>query len=279
MEVKTNSYYKAVYILCFIFASLLTFSSLLGVLGISMSNELFAEMYQEYLNEVGDPDMALAYVQMVKAMTYVLFVVCFICAGFTYAEGGIFMKLSKMDDKTAYEKYNFALSWVIVSFFFCGFLIAGLALAGLLAVQKKQKENYLAGNVSDANVQTQTTSDVNFAAVNPNANVAPAKTSVDLSLENMEKVRERLVKLQEIKDLGAINDEEYAKIRSEIIATISPKKEEIMREETIQETVTAVDPVAEKKAKRLAKLEELKAIGAISEEEYQQLKIKVENDK
>lgn len=276
MEVKTNSYYKAVYILCFIFASLLTFSSLLGVLGISMSNELFAEMYQEYLNEVGDPDMALAYVQMVKAMTYVLFVVCFICAGFTYAEGGIFMKLSKMDDKTAYEKYNFALAWVIVSFFFCGFLIAGLALAGLLAVQKKQKENYLAGNVSDANVQTQTTSDVNFAAVNTNATVAqtPAKTGVDLSLENMEKVRERLVKLQEIKDLGAINDEEYAKIRSEIIATISPSKEE-----KVQETAAAVDPVAEKRAKRLAKLDELKTIGAISEEEYQQLKIKVENDK
>ncbi len=62
MEVKTNSYYKAVYILCFIFASLLVVTCLLGILGVSMSNDMFAEMYQEYLNQVGDPDLALAYV-------------------------------------------------------------------------------------------------------------------------------------------------------------------------------------------------------------------------
>lgn len=274
MEVKTNSYYKAVYILCFIFASLLVVTCLLGILGVSMSNEMFAEMYQEYLNQVGDPDLALAYVNSVKVMTYVLFVIGLICAGMTYAEGGIFVKLSKMDDKTAYEKYNFALAWVIVSFFFCGILIAGLALAGLLAVQKKQKENYLAGNVGDVNVQPQTqTNDVNVASGVP-AQTKPAcsKNEPDYSLENMEKVRDRLVKLQEIKDLGAINDEEYATIRAEIMQSITPKPEKK------EEQAPVVDPVAEQRAKRLAKLDELKAVGAITEEEYEKLKAKVENE-
>ena len=239
-----------------------------------MSNEIFAQIYQDYLNQVGDPDLANAYVESVRVVTYVFFVIGFICAGMTYAEGGIFVKLSKMDDKTAYEKYNFALAWVVVSFLFCGILIAGLALAGLLTVQKKQKESYLVGNVNEMNVQPQAqTNSVNIASgVSAQTKATPAKNETDYSLENMEKVRERLVKLQEIKDLGAINDEEYATIRAEIMQSITPKPAKK------EEPAPVLDPVAEKRAKRLAKLDELKAVGAISDEEYEKLKAKVENE-
>ena len=190
-----------------------------------------------------------------------MFIVGIISAGFTYAEGAIFGKLTIMDDKKAYEKYSFALAWVIVSFFFCGLLIAGLALAGLLAVQKKQKERYLAGEPNLANVA----SGVQGAQTAPVAPVAPVKKEEpNYSLENMEKVRERLVKLQEIKELGALTDEEFNKIRSEIMKSVAPAQ----KEEPVAEEAPVVNPVDEKKAKRLAKLDELKACGAVSEEEY-----------
>lgn len=269
MEVKTNSYYKAVYILCFIFASLMVFVSLFGLLGVSMSNEIFMEIYQASIEQGDTPEVALAYAQSIKTFTYIIFVYCIICSGFTFAEGGIFLKLSQMDNKQAYEKYNFALAWTIVSFFFCGLLIFGLALAGLLAVQRKQREQYLAEKVDvPENAQTQTNNTVS----GPSVSEAKVSNEPDLSLENMEKVRERLVKLQEIKELGAINDEEYERIRSEIMSSLNPKNE------VKEEPVVTVDPVAEKKAKRIAKLEELKACGAISEEEYAKLKEKVENE-
>lgn len=269
MEVKTNSYYKAVYILCFIFASLMALVCLFALLGVSMSNELFLEIYQSCIEEGQSAEAALAYVQTVKTMTYVLLVYGLIGSGFTFAEGGIFLKLSQMNDKQAYEKFNFALAWTIVSFFFCGLLIFGLALAGLLSVQKKQKEQYLSGKVNvPENAQTQTNNTVS----QPGVSEAKVSNKPDLSLENMEKVRERLIKLQEIKELGAINDEEYERIRSEIMFSLNPKNE------VKEEPVVTVDPVAEKKAKRIAKLEELKACGAISEEEYAKLKEKVENE-
>ena len=229
MEKTVNNYYKAVSILCYIFASILVVTCVLGLIGLSSSNELFTQMYNEYIAEGLDPAMAQALVEQVKNTVYALFIVGIISAGFTYAEGAIFGKLTIMDDKKAYEKYSFALAWIIVSFFFCGLLIAGLALAGLLAVQKKQKERYLAGEPNLANVA----SGVQGAQTAPVAPVAPAKKEeTNYSLENMEKVRERLVKLQEIKELGALTDEEFNKIRSEIMKSFAPaKKEEPVAEE------------------------------------------------
>lgn len=268
MEKTVNNYYKAVSILCYIFASILVVTCVLGLIGLSSSNELFSQMYNEYIAEGLEPAMAQALVEQVKNTVYALFIVGIISAGFTYAEGAIFGKLTIMDDKKAYEKYSFALAWIIVSFFFCGLLIAGLALAGLLAVQKKQKERYLAGEPNLANVA----SGVQGA---PTAPVAPAKKEeTNYSLENMEKVRERLVKLQEIKELGALTDEEFNKIRSEIMKSFAPAK----KEEPVAEEAPVVNPVDEKKAKRLAKLDELKACGAVSEEEYMALKEKIDKE-
>lgn len=274
MEKTVNNYYKAVSILCYIFASILVVTCVLGLIGLSSSNELFTQMYNEYIAEGLDPAMAQALVEQVKNTVYALFIVGIISAGFTYAEGAIFGKLTIMDDKKAYEKYSFALAWIIVSFFFCGLLIAGLALAGLLAVQKKQKERYLAGEPNLANVAN-VASGVQGAQTAPVAPVAPAKKEeTNYSLENMEKVRERLVKLQEIKELGALTDEEFNKIRSEIMKSFAPAK----KEEPVAEEAPVVNPVDEKKAKRLAKLDELKACGAVSEEEYMALKEKIDKE-
>ena len=271
MEKTVNNYYKAVSILCYIFASIMVVTCVLGLIGVNSSNELFAQMYDEYIAEGLDEAMAQALVQQVVNTVYALFIVGIISAGFTYAEGAIFGKLTIMDDKKAYEKYSFALAWVIVSFFFCGLLIAGLALAGLLAVQKKQKERYLAGEPNLANVA----SGVQGAQTAPVAPVAPVKKEeTNYSLENMEKVRERLVKLQEIKELGALTDEEFNKIRSEIMKSFAPAK----AEEPVAEEAPVVNPVDEKKAKRLAKLDELKACGAVSEEEYLALKDKIDKE-
>lgn len=271
MEKTVNNYYKAVSILCYIFASILVVTCVLGLIGLSSSNELFVQMYNEYIAEGLDSAMAQALVEQVKNTVYALFIVGIISAGFTYAEGAIFGKLTIMDDKKAYEKYSFALAWIIVSFFFCGLLIAGLALAGLLAVQKKQKERYLAGEPNLANVA----SGVQGAQTAPVAPVAPVKKEeTNYSLENMEKVRERLVKLQEIKELGALTDEEFNKIRSEIMKSFAPAK----KEEPVAEEAPVVNPVDEKKAKRLAKLDELKACGAVSEEEYATLKEKIDKE-
>lgn len=274
MEKTVNNYYKAVSILCYIFASILVVTCVLGLIGINSSNELFVQMYEEYIAEGLDPAMAQALVQQVVNTVYALFIVGIISAGFTYAEGAIFGKLTIMDDKKAYEKYSFALAWVIVSFFFCGLLIAGLALAGLLAVQKKQKERYLAGEPNLANVASGVQG-AQTAPVAPVAPIAPVKKEeTNYSLENMEKVRERLVKLQEIKELGALTDEEFNKIRSEIMKSFAPAK----AEEPVAEEAPVVNPVDEKKAKRLAKLDELKACGAVSEEEYATLKEKIDKE-
>lgn len=272
MNKTVNNFYKASSILCYIFASLMVVTCLFGFIGVGASTDMFQLIYDECIASGMDEISTIAYINSVRNIVYVIFAFGLISSGFCFAEGAIFGKLSTMDDKTAYEKYSFAMAWVIVSFFFCGLLVAGLALAGLLAVQKKQKDRYLAGEPNLANVavsaqQTQTKP----TQTQPTAPVK--KEESNFSLENMERVRERLVKLNEIKELGALTDEEFQKIRSEIMTSFAPEKKEEKKEE-----VPAVDPVQEKKAKRLSKLDELKSCGAISEEEYESLKTKIENE-
>lgn len=244
MEKKVNNFYKAVAVLCFILASLCFLGAILGFIGIGPAfEELRPELFNEAITELGySVEAANEYVNSIEAIVYVIFALCIVNGAIMIAEGVIFSKYSCMDDKTASEKYGKALAWSIVSFFFGGILIGGLALAGLLSVQKKQKEDF------------------EKACSSPAPQTEEKKQETGISLEEIAKAEERLAKLKKLKDSQAISDEEYEKLRADIMKKVVPEK---------KESQPSVDEI--EKA-RLEKLDKLLESGAITEEEYAVLK-------
>lgn len=144
MEKKNNGFYKAVSILEFVGAAIAIIFALFGLIGCStMMSEIKEELYIEGIEELGYTiQEALDYAEMIESLIYVLLVFCLICGGLMITLGVLFIKLSYIDDKTASEKYGKATALCVLAFIFSGLLIGGLSLGGLLSVQKKQKEAY-----------------------------------------------------------------------------------------------------------------------------------------
>lgn len=254
MEKKINGLYKAVSILSYIIASLAIIVAIFGIIGCStMMEELKNELYVEGIEELGyTMQEALDYAEMVETFVYVIFAFCFVSSGALIVLGVMFGKLSNIDDKTASEKFGKAITMCVFAFIFGGLLIGGLALGGLLSVQKKQKEAYA------------------LSLSQPKETNAEGETE-QVSLEKIDKAQDRLLKLKNLKDNNAISEEEYQKLRENILSGVIPNKkqeQEKITEETLSEE--------EKKALRIARLDSLLESGAITQKEYDSLKSNIE---
>lgn len=223
MEKTKNGYYTAVSILCFVIGGFSIISAILGLIGVMGSEQIFFEIYNEYLAELGDATLAQEYTDLVKTLTYAIFVISLIGAIPTIIEGIVFNKLKEIDDKTAYEKYGYAMGWSIAGFFFGGILIGGLALAGLLSVQKGQKDRYKNSTETKNAFSQQSNNGDTFTQENSTNGQSEKTAETQITLEELDKIQSRLTKLQELKTSGALSDEEYENLRAQIVSKINQK--------------------------------------------------------
>lgn len=282
MEKTKNKYYQAVSILCYVFGALALMFGVLGLLGMDSANAIFQEIYEEYVAEFeGDTELALAYTELVEAVVQAYFIACLIGAGLKFALGVIFGRYVEMDDKTANEKFGRAIA-LCVAMFVCDGLITGcLSLMGLVTVQKVQKDRF-----NSKGTETVTTNQSEMQKAQP-------AQKQEISLEDLEKIRTRLAKLEELKKMNALSDEEYTNLRAEIMAKInlhnnnSPESakttvenvqngaENVKIDTNLHKNQQQADETLEK---RLERLEKLKNSGAISEKEYETLKKDLQNE-
>ena len=240
MEKVKNGYYKAVSIISYIAAGLITAGVLfLGICLISNNvviNEIGKILIEEA--EIGEvsPDMLEFAAEMIKALLLIECITYLGIAVYTFAQAFYFNKYSNLTNEEACKFYNKCVAWCVFAFLVSGLIVGILALIGLLNVQKKQKEQFENKTVT-------------------------ASASEEISIEKLDKIKDRIEKLTELKISGAITEEEFNKMRDKIMKEVKPK----------QETVTQSDETAE----RLKKLESLKESGTITEEEFKSLKDRI----
>ena len=259
----TNKFYVAVYILLFVFSA---FFILGAIMILSMSlNGVFVNMVYDSLIEQGyDAAMAEEQALMMGSLFGLYFGLLFVVAVVMLIEACFFVKYSNQTDAEAEQNYGKCLAWVIVSFIFGGTLVGGLALAGLLVVQNKQRQ-------SAESRAVWTTSDGKQVNIN-----TPFVAEEDkYSPENIEKMRIRLQKLKDLKDTGAITDEEFTVLRNKVMGKEAEKKEAAVVDDNPNELNAGK---LDKMSQRLAKIKELKEAGALSDEEYNKLRDKIINE-
>lgn len=259
MERVKNKFYVAVSVLHFVFASICTLFSLTMIIPailVDYSTALEMELVEESMEEYGT--LSIEALEMAKTMIIGMIIFMVACSVVCFIAGAKFKKFSYMTNQEAKDYWGKSLAWVVVSYIFAGVLVGGLATAGLCVVQAKQKN----GEVS-ADWTTSTGKKVDIETGNVEEDDA-------LSTENLEKIRVRLEKLKELKDAGAITEEEFISLRENTVASIKPKKEEVK--------ISHEEEKMNKMTERLNKLNSLKEAGAISEEEYNNLREKVIND-
>lgn len=259
MEKTTNNYYKAVSILCYIFGAIAIISGIWIIVASAIpSSLLYQEIFSESLADFGgDVELTVEYTKTVLRVLIVMGVFIALSSSVLFVEGVVFGKLVNLSNKEADEQYNKALTWSIISFFFGGILIGGLALGGLLGTQNQQRIKYY--NEKEMPVVTE---------------VSQEKSKQSISLDKIDRANERLHKLEELKKANAISEEEYNAIRDQIVKTLIPEEKTDKVEE---QTEIKVDK-QEKINSRIEKLEKLKASGAISEDEFEVLKSKVQEE-
>ena len=262
MEKTKNKFYVASAILEFVFASIIALYSLLLIIGLangSIMGSLAMDMVEEYGEDALSIPEVVQELELMYSVLITFAVTSVISIPVMYVTGAFFIKYSNLTDHEADEKWGKCLAWTIVSYFFGGLLVGGLATAGLCSVQAKQRERVI-GVAANWTTSTGKTVDINTGNI-------VDKQEDALAPENLDKIRVRLEKLKELKDSGAISNEEFESLRAKTMAGLVPKKEE-----------TKVNPEEErinKMTERLNKLRALKDSGAISEEEYNNLRAKV----
>ncbi len=243
MEKTNNGYYKAVSILSFIVAALSLISTAFMLIIVFSGADVIDQIMQALIEQSGGTTAEWeAIAQMMYTFIVLTAVVAFAETIILFIQGAKFKKYSYQTDEEAANNFGKCIAWVVVSFMFSGLLIFGLSLAGLLTVQRKQKERFANG---DKTIKSNATS-----------------SNTNVSTVSLDAMYHRLSKLKELKDSGAINDEEFNKMRAEIVGDNFNSKAVDDKE------VDRLNKINE----RLTKLNELKASGVVTEEEYNTLR-------
>lgn len=200
MEKAYNGFYKAVYIICLIVAICASIAFVAGLIilingindpiTINVMNE-----YGEMVEEVLAPETVASYLLSFE-LTLAGYCVLNYCA---YAG---FKKYAYMPEEEVQLYRNKIVTWIVVFFLVDGLIVAILSLIGLL--RKKKSENV----EEKESPETSVTEPQN----NP---VQEAKPAGDAGLDKM---IERLEKLNKLKEMGAISDAEYEKLRQTIVS-------------------------------------------------------------
>lgn len=263
MEKTKNGYYKAAAILNFVFGALTAAIVLLFIVLLA-SGALYEIAHEELLMEYGgieSPEFLEAFRIEKLAINITVIISSIIYAGscvVMFIAGARFNKFSYLTNEEANKYSGKALAWTIVSYFFCGVLIGILATVGYVNIQSEQKKKYLKGTTSAQNEPV--------AEVKLNENI--------YTLENLEKLKLRLTKLKELKETGAISDEEYNAMRDKVMGN---KKEAIQEKtEVVDDTPGELNSLKlSRMTERLNKVKALKDSGAINDEEYESLRKKI----
>lgn len=260
----TNNFYVAVYVLLFVFSALFILGAIM-ILSVSL-NGVFVNMVYDSLIEQGyDAAMAEEQALIIGSLFGLYCGILAVKAVVMIIEACFFVKYSRQTNFEAEQNYGKCLAWVIVSYFFGGLIVGGLATAGLLVVQNKQRQELANGAVW----KTSDGKQVNITTI-------PFIVEEDrYTPENIEKMRIRLQKLKDLKDTGAITDEEFTVLRNKVMGKEAEKKEAAVVDDNPNE-LNAVK--LDKMSQRLAKIKELKEAGALSDEEYNKLRDKIINE-
>ncbi len=260
-EKVTNKFYVAVYILLFVFASLMLASAVIIIIALAEGSVLL-DYYNDLISQGYYEEYALTGYYVAQNLLIVYAVISCIGATVMYVEGAYFKKYSSLTNSEAEQYYGRCLGWVITSYFFGGLLVGGLATAGLCVTQNKQRrQTNVAWATSDGKVV-----DIQQTTI---------KQEEDkYSPENLEKMKLRLQKLKTLKESGAISEEEYNALREKVLGkTKEQPKPEIVDDNPNELNIGKL----ERMTQRLGKIKELKEAGALTEEEYNKLRDKIIN--
>jgi len=250
MEKTKNKFYKAAAIIEFVLGGIFTLSVLFVLTEVLSSNNAVYELFEEEI-QAGTLSIAdLDYMRTLLTTTCVMFVACLVVFIIT---GAFLLKYSNLTDEEASKCYGKCIAWVVVSYIFGGTLIGILATIGLVNIQAKQRERFLKGEPSISE------------------NNEKKKEEDKYSLENIEKMQQRLIILKELKDNNNLTEEEYNALRNEVVI----KEEKAVDNDPNELSVDKINKLAE----RLKKIDDLKERGALTEEEYNNLREKIINSR
>ena len=201
MERKNNGYFKAVSIISLVLAILLSVVTLMIIFGAMIDFNTLVVTFAEIDNAgVPDADMASTYsIVVVMFVLTILYLVGYIVFHFL-----AFFKLKKYSNLTNEEAKQYSgriIAWTILMFLISGLVSAILMILGYENVTKKQVEE-LAMQQNQTQVETKKNSQT--------------ETS-DVDVLKLDTMIARLEKLNKIKELGGLTDEEYEELRKKII--------------------------------------------------------------
>ena len=208
MGKKYNSSYKAISIISLIMAIIYSFFTVFLIVAAIMDfdNLVLSFVAEETISSGVEITSEMIEVAKISAVTFVSMMVIYWCGMQTmlYIAFAKFKKYSSLTDEEAHKYNGRLVAWVVVLFMFSSLLLGILAIVGYVNGTKHQVDNYRRKMYEAA--QT------NDAESSADISDQPKEYEKDLDL-----MMSRLEKLQRIKDMGGITDEEYEKLRKEIV--------------------------------------------------------------
>lgn len=209
MEKKMNGSYKAISIISLIMAIIYSVFTVFLICAaiIDFDNLVLSfAITDEMVNPSVEITAEMIEVAKIAAITFVASTAVYWAGmqAMLYVAFAKFKKYSALTDEEA-NKYNGRLiAWVIVLFMFSSLLLGILAIVGYVNGTKPQVDEHRRKMFAAAQASADQSS----------ASVGDQPKEYDRDLDTM---MARLEKLQRIKDMGGITDEEYEKLRKEIV--------------------------------------------------------------
>jgi len=203
MEKVKNPYFKAVSIISLVFAIIMSVSIGLILLAALSDLEYFVDFFLPVIieDELGSSEVVMdaqgsALTMLVMMAIYMGGLVAFLFVAYAKLK-----KYAQMTNEEAKAYSGRIIAWIVVMFLFSGILSGGLMLAGYLTVTQKQIESLN----TLPNAENKETN--NSGIANENKEV----------VQDLDTMIERLEKLNRIKEMGGLTDEEYEELRKKIV--------------------------------------------------------------
>ena len=201
MEKVKNPYYKAVSIISFVFA--IIFSVSLGIILVAslLDVEYFISFFEPIIMEDGYGNTELVMDMQTSAIA-MLVIMSIYMGGLVAFLFVAYAKLKKYTELTNEEAKVYSgrlIAWIVVMFLFGGMIMGLLMVVGYITITEKQIS---ALNLTDVSV------------VN---SVKEVKEENNTKTQDLDLMIVRLEKLQRIKEMGGLTDEEYENLRQAIV--------------------------------------------------------------
>ena len=248
MQKVKNGYYVATSILYFINGALSILGGLLFAgLGLIVKNNT-ASFIESYLEDGYVLEEAQAMASVTPTVFIIMGVIVALSSIYMFIAGAKYHKYSYLTNEEATKYFNKCVAWCVVSFVFGSMLLGVLSCIGLCTIQQKQKNGEIGVDANYENTQTQP------AQQN-------AQNDQTITVQSLDVLKERLERLEALKNANAITEEEYTSLRNQIMDAGAPKS-------------TPNEEIA--KNERLERLQALKDTGALSQEEFDILKNQID---